>query len=228
MSSANSSGMVYPTVSGILIVVAPALITSRVTSARKSFSVRVASMGENSTSSQYLRANWMAFTPISMISPLALSTICSRWTFEVDRKTWIRGDSAFSRARAVASMSFSRARESPAIFGPRISSAICLTDSKSPGEATGKPASITSTCSRANCRAISSFSLMFKLAPGHCSPSLNVVSKIMSFSGCMTKRSPFRIRCYFLIMKLIKVTPMRVFLIGKQKQFMGLWFPLEP
>ena len=170
-------------------VIAPAEITSRVTSARKSFSVRVASMGENSISSQYLRANFIAFTPISMISSLAFFTICSRCTLEVDKKTWMRGDSAFSKAFAVASISFSSARERPAMVTPRISSAICLTDSKSPGEATGKPASITSTLSRASCLAISSFSLIFKLAPGHCSPSLKVVSKMMSFSRCMSEKS---------------------------------------
>ena len=146
-------------------------------------------MGENSTSSQNLRAKEIAFTPISMISSLAFSTIWSRCTLEVERKTWMRGFSAFSKAFAVASISFSSARERPAMLAPRISSAICLTDSKSPGEATGKPASITSTLSRASCRAISSFSLIFRLAPGHCSPSLKVVSKMISFSRCMTRNS---------------------------------------
>ena len=46
-----SSGVVKPTVSGRLMVVAPAAIATWVTSVRKSSSVRVASSAENSTSS---------------------------------------------------------------------------------------------------------------------------------------------------------------------------------
>ena len=98
---------------------------------------------------------------------------------------WIRGDSAFSRARAADPMSFSRARANPAIDDPLISRAISFTESKSPGDATGKPASITSTFRADSFRAISSFSFMFKLAPGHCSPSRNVVSNITSLSSDM-------------------------------------------
>jgi hypothetical protein len=45
-------------------------------------------------------------------------------------------------------------------------------------EAIGKPASITSTPRWANCRAMISFSATFSEAPGLCSPSLKVVSKI--------------------------------------------------
>ncbi|MNV89456.1 hypothetical protein D3C71_1837480 [compost metagenome] len=46
-----SSGVVKPTVSGRLMVVAPAATATRATSIRKSSSVRVASSAENSTSS---------------------------------------------------------------------------------------------------------------------------------------------------------------------------------
>jgi hypothetical protein len=46
----------------------------------------------------------------------------------------------------------------------------------------GKPASMMSTRKRANCRATSSFSRMFIEAPGHCSPSRNVVSNINIWS----------------------------------------------
>ncbi len=49
----NSCGIVYPTVSGMLIVVAPSTIAVCTTSAVNSTSARVASMGENSTSSTY-------------------------------------------------------------------------------------------------------------------------------------------------------------------------------
>jgi hypothetical protein len=44
-------GVAYPTVSGRLIVVAPALMTASTTDARKSMSERVASSAENCTSS---------------------------------------------------------------------------------------------------------------------------------------------------------------------------------
>jgi hypothetical protein len=57
------------------------------------------------------------------------------------------------------------------------------TASKSPLEATGKPASIISTPSLSICLASSSFSFGSRLAPGDCSPSLKVVSKIIIFSG---------------------------------------------
>ena len=42
----------------------------------------------------------------------------------------------------------------------------------------GKPASMTSTFMRMSCRAITSFSSVFMLAPGDCSPSRSVVSKM--------------------------------------------------
>src|SRR6516162_1610412 len=43
-------------------------------------------------------------------------------------------------------------------------------------------ASMTSTCSRASCRAISSFSMVFIEKPDACSPSRRVVSKTMTRS----------------------------------------------
>src|SRR5206468_2479510 len=54
---------------------------------------------------------------------------------------------------------------------------------KSPWEACGKPASMTSTPSRASCSAISILSLASRLMPGDCSPSRRVVSKMATWSG---------------------------------------------
>src|SRR5258708_3139246 len=51
--------------------------------------------------------------------------------------------------------------------------------SKSPGEAMGKPASMMSTPRSTSAWAISIFSVRFMLAPGGCSPSRSVVSKIL-------------------------------------------------
>ena len=57
------------------------------------------------------------------------------------------------------------------------------TASKSPGEAMGKPASITSTPRSTRAWATSIFSARFMLAPGDCSPSRSVVSKITMRRG---------------------------------------------
>ena len=89
----------------------------------------------------------------------------------------MRGLSARSTARAAHSMSPRFARAKPAIRGPRTSRAIACTDAKSPSDATGNPASITSTPSFANWCAMRSFSSWCIVQPGDCSPSRRVVSK---------------------------------------------------
>ncbi len=65
--------------------------------------------------------------------------------------------------------------------------AISLTASFSPLEVIGMPASIVSTPSLSSCLAIVSLSSTVNETPGVCSPSLKVVSKILtslgSFSG---------------------------------------------
>ena len=67
--------------------------------------------------------------------------------------------------------------------GPSTSRAMAWTASKSPGDAIGKPASMTSTPSRASWCAISSFSAVFSEIPGDCSPSRRVVSKRMTLQS---------------------------------------------
>src|SRR4030067_1856347 len=64
------------------------------------------------------------------------------------------------------------------IIGPSTSAPILLIASKSPAELMAKPASIISTPSRLSCFATCSFSSTFIDAPGDCSPSRSVVSKI--------------------------------------------------
>src|SRR5689334_20680286 len=76
------------------------------------------------------------------------------------------GSPSLHRASAATAMSWG------------VSWAIRRTASKSPGEAAGKPASMTSTLRRASCRATSSFSAAVRPAPGACSPSRRVVSKM--------------------------------------------------
>ena len=72
------------------------------------------------------------------------------------------------------------------MIGPSTWRAIAWTASKSPGEAIGKPASMTSTPSRASWWAISSFSVVFSEMPGDCSPSRRVVSKMKTRSSVMS------------------------------------------
>jgi hypothetical protein len=76
-------------------------------------------------------------------------------------------------------MSFSLERASEQTVEPLIVSAMLRMASKSPGEAAAKPASITSTCMRSSWRATRSFSSLVIEAPGLCSPSRKVVSKII-------------------------------------------------
>ena len=73
--------------------------------------------------------------------------------------------------------SFSLARANAQIVAPLTSRAIVCTASKSPGDAAGKPASITSMPRRARPFAISTFSGVCNATPGVCSPSRRVVSK---------------------------------------------------
>ena len=79
-------------------------------------------------------------------------------------------------------MSISFARASAAMVGPFTVSEIARTASKSPTLVCGNPPSMMSTPRRLSCSATSSFSLMFKLMPGDCSPSRSVVSKIVTLS----------------------------------------------
>src|SRR4051794_19509105 len=96
-------------------------------------------------------------------------------------------------------MSAAWARASPVMIGPSTSRAIVRTASKSPGEAAGKPASITSTPRRASWCAISSFSPGLSEMPGDCSPSRRVVSKMMtrSFMAFLSGLSGFENLVFF-------------------------------
>ena len=96
----------------------------------------------------------------------------------VAMKMWIRVDSPPFSASAAREMSRSLARASEQTVEPRIAWAIAFTASKSPLDEAAKPASITSTFSRSSWRAMRSFSSRVIEAPGDCSPSRKVVSKM--------------------------------------------------
>src|SRR5580704_2651755 len=85
-------------------------------------------------------------------------------------------------ASAQRSMSLKAARESPQMTAFRLRLAISCTAAKSPSEAIGKPASMISTPIVSSNSATSSFSSCVMVAPGHCSPSRKVVSKMRTRS----------------------------------------------
>src|SRR5688572_3253070 len=105
---------------------------------------------------------------------------------EVATKVWIRGLRAYFTASQQRSMSVRPTRLRPQMEGEPSSVPTCCAtwrvSSKSSSEEIGKPASMTSTLSRASCRAISSFAMVFIEKPVACSPSRNVVSKMITRS----------------------------------------------
>src|SRR5437868_6637647 len=103
-------------------------------------------------------------------------------TGEVDRKVWMRRRSAGLIAAAQQSISLSAARARPQTTAFLVRLAISWTAAKSPSEAIGNPASITSTPIVSSNSATSSFSSCVMVAPGHCSPSRKVVSKMRTWS----------------------------------------------
>src|ERR1035437_3749543 len=98
-------------------------------------------------------------------------------------KTWRCGLSATRRASTARCGSPSLQRARPATATPLVSRAMVWTASNSPGELAGNPASITSTLRRTSCRATSIFSATVRPAPGACSPSRSVVSKMRTDPG---------------------------------------------
>src|SRR5262245_45889493 len=101
----------------------------------------------------------------------------------VARNRCSRGRAASRIADQARSMSSALQRARPAITGPSISRAIDWTDSQSPRDAAGNPASMMSTPSSASARATRSFSGCVMVQPGDCSPSRSVVSKIRTRFG---------------------------------------------
>lgn len=107
---------------------------------------------------------------------------------EVATTRWMRSRSpAAFNASWAAAMSFSTQRASPQTRLFSVRSATARTARKSPSEITGKPASIISTPSVSSCMATCIFCSTFIAAPGHCSPSLSVVSKICICSFIYSK-----------------------------------------
>ena len=167
----------------MLIVVAPSAITASSTRHRKSGSDRYPSSGENSTSSVRLRAKRVASFACSNTWSGVMRSFFSMWRGLVAMKVWMRERFAGLSASAAREMSRSFARASEQIVDSRTAVAIALTASKSPLLDAAKPASMMSTRMRSSWRAMRSFSSRVIEAPGDCSPSRRVVSKMMSLSA---------------------------------------------
>ena len=112
--------------------------------------------------------------------PAVMRRMWSRCCGLVEMKVWMRPRLAGRIASAQRSMSAMPARARPQTVLSVTISAILRTASKSPLEAIGKPASITSTPISSRILASSSFSSSDIEAPGDCSPSRMVVSKMMT------------------------------------------------
>ncbi len=106
----------------------------------------------------------------------------SMWIGLVAMKVWMRPLLAGRIASPALVTSFAFARASEHTVESLIAWATARIASKSPGEAAAKPASMTSTRMRSNCFATRSFSSRVIEAPGLCSPSRSVVSKITKCS----------------------------------------------
>jgi hypothetical protein len=109
-------------------------------------------------------------------------SLCFMCTGEVERKVWMRGRRAWRTASPARSMSFMPARARPVTTAFFTRLATATTASKSPMEAMGKPASMMSTPISSRRSATCSFSSSVMVAPGHCSPSRSVVSKMKTRS----------------------------------------------
>ncbi len=110
-----------------------------------------------------------------MCSSLVAKNVCSRGRAAVRTPSHASFKSS-TFARAKAQIIGGSARPSAACCPT--SDAMPRTAFKSSGDAAGKPASMTSTPTRDNMRATSSFCAAVMVAPGACSPSRKVVSKM--------------------------------------------------
>ncbi len=163
------------------MVLAPAAMVASKMRQRKSTSERTASSAENSTSSVYWRASFTARTAASSTASGSMRSLCCMWMGLVAMKVWMRPELAPRIASPARFTSLSLARASEHTVESRTVAATARIASKSPGLEAAKPASITSTRRRSSCLAMRTFSSLVMAAPGLCSPSRMVVSKMMTW-----------------------------------------------
>ena len=122
--------------------------------------------------------------PAASASSRSMRSLCLRWMSRGrDEDVQVRPFGDADRLDGPLRVAVAAARQRGHRDPPFVSLAMRWTASKSPGEAAGKPASITSTLRRTSWRATSSFSAAVRPAPGACSPSRSVVSKTRTRPG---------------------------------------------
>src|SRR5688500_3290325 len=166
----------------MLMVLAPSLITASSTRHRKSRSEREPSSGEDCTSGQALFASRTESFACSSTCSGLMRSFFSMCSALVAMNVCTRQDLAPFSASMPRWMSRSLARHRPHTVESLTTLAMARTASKSPLDEAGKPASITSTFMRSSARAMRSFSSRVIDAPGLCSPSRMVVSKMIKLS----------------------------------------------
>ena len=136
--------------------------------------------------SRRLRAKRVESFACSNTSSGVMRSFFSMCSGLVAMKRWMRALPLSLSASAARAMSRSLARAREQTVESFTARAIAWMHSKSPLLLAAKPASITSTFRRSSWRAMRSFSSRVMEAPGDCSPSRKVVSKMMSLSvmGC--------------------------------------------
>src|SRR5699024_4505672 len=164
-----------------LITDAPASMTRSIISAKNSRSEREASSADHCTWENFLLAYDTILTAVSITSSGVFFNLYFMLIGDVAKKRCTHGSAAPFKASQAISTSDLTVRAKAVTDVPLIVSAISFTVLKSPWEEAGKPASILFTPKRSNCFAISIFSNLFKFTPVDCSPSLRVVSKILTF-----------------------------------------------
>jgi hypothetical protein len=172
------------------MVVAPALMVASKMRQRKSTSERTASSAENSTSSVYWRASFTARTAASSTASGSMRSLCCMWMGLVAMNVCTRPRLAPFTASPARFTSLSLARASEQTVESFTAAATARIASKSPGLEAAKPASITSTRRRSSCLPMRILSSFVMAAPGLCSPSRIVVSKMISWSRMCVLRIP--------------------------------------
>ncbi len=155
---------------------ASALVTALNTFIKNALSDLVASSAENSTCMPCFFAYSTALTAFSKTCWGVNFSLYCMWMSEVAMNVWTYFKSHFIAASM--SVSVARARPHTSAFKPCF--AIALMACISPCDTIGKPASIASIPSSSSLIATCTFCSGVMVTPGVCSPSLRVVSKILT------------------------------------------------
>ena len=154
--------------------------------------MRLASSALNSISRRAELAPAYAPTATAACERLlaVMRSLCTRWMSLVAMKVWRCGCSAGRIASQARCGSPSGSAPGRPRRRPAVSAAMRWTASKSPGEAAGKPASMTSTLQAGQLARDLQLLAEVSEAPGACSPSRRVVSKMCTGTSVLGSPLP--------------------------------------